>query len=137
MYLYNYFIDHVDLEGVHGKPESIKNGTSKHFDKDKVHLKEWCGLLGSTNRNNVRSSTTIPHSDRKNFNVNSSRGVNTHDLMDAHRWNDDGSVTIYYDDQLEGWLRFVSKLDPYDHDFIEKRRILRHVQQNEATVTLP
>jgi hypothetical protein len=80
--------------GVHGNP-SGKPG-SIHFNTDEAHLKEFVGIA------NRHFNLTVHN--RTDFHTHE---LDTHWFKESHPRNEDGTVTVYFDRDLESWLEYV------------------------------
>ena len=83
--------------GVHGDPKG-KEG-SIHFLTNVSHLKEYPGIANVQGDHEYRRPETY-----------STYKFDTHAFREAHPKDPDGSIAIYYDRELEPWLKFVDAL---------------------------
>lgn len=92
-----------ELRDVHIHGRKIPNATAGivHFDTSQAHIKEWPGQFEPY-------SPTFRLPQDYTVSKDDASSVGIHSFDKAHKMNENGTFTLYYDRDLESWLDFVA-----------------------------
>ena len=92
-----------ELREVHIHGRKIPNATAGivHFDTSEAHIKEWPGQFETY-------SPTVRLPQDYTVSKDNASSVGIHSFEKAHKVNENGTFTMYYDPDLESWLDFIA-----------------------------
>ena len=105
---------------IHGDPS--QHADSVHFHTRDAHLKEWPGLLAyGRNRTTARSNASFVVEPGDEDEI---RDLNVHWLFESHQLNTNGTLTMHYDSELNGWFEaLAARLPTSDGAAFSPRRV--------------